>query len=419
MFDLIADIFSALSKNKLRTFLTGFAVAWGIFMLMILLGCSNGLKKATQLNFTGQSQNCVMMWMGRTTLPYKGFQSGRRPIMDKRILDRMCEKLPQIDLVSPRRSVWGVNETYKDEYISQGGLYGITEDYTVINDLHIIAGRSINGLDHSEGRKVVVMHKNNVEVLFKGANPLGEYIVINQVPYKVVGIYSDKNHDQNPADLIPLSTLEKVYPSSDGYGSLAITVKGLKNQKESEEFDEKIRATLAESLQFDPRDKSAVYIWNASKDYYEAMGIFNGLSLFMWLIGIGTLIAGVVGIGNIMLVTVKERTKEFGIRKSLGAKPSDIIKLILTESLMITGAFGYFGLLFGVLVLDGLCKVFPEPDPLATGSEKMTMFVTPSVDLGIAIAAMMVLVVAGLLAAYIPAKRAIEVKPIEAMHYEA
>lgn len=418
MRDLFSDILSALGKNKLRTFLTGFSMAWGILMLVILLGCGNGLQNAMMLNYRSNSSNSIKIWPGRTSIAYKGLQSGRRTVLDKGVLDYIQKELPQISAVSPTRTVWSVTKTYGAEYISGGGLYGVTPAYyNGIEDVNLVRGRMINELDHQLMRKVVVMHRRNVANLFKTEDPIGKYIIVNKVPYQVIGVYTDDQRDSSPADIVPLSTIEKIYPSSDGYNSLTILVEGIKTKAQGEEFENQLRRKFAECMNFSPEDRSGVWIWNVATSYFETLNIMRGISAFLWLIGLGTLIAGIVGISNIMLVTVKERTKEFGIRKALGARPRNIMSLILTETLMITVMFGYAGMVLGIGLMEVLSKAFPAPDPLAE-EFKPSVFVTPGIDLNLALGAMLILVVAGLIAAYIPAKKAIVVKPIEALHYE-
>lgn len=417
MFDLIADILSALGKNKLRTFLTGFSMAWGIFILMVLLGSGNGLRNAILQNYSDVSANTMDMWVGRTTMPYNGLASGRKIVVEKKDLEFIRKEFPQVSAISPTRNVWGTTETYGAEYITGGGLYGVTPDYFKINVFNLIEGRNINELDQQEMRKVVVMHKRNVTNLFKGKDPIGEYIVVNNVPYKVIGVYNNQDRESTPADLVPLSTVEKIYPSRDGYGNITLKLEGIKNKEQSDAFEEKFRSSLASRFGYHPQDKSAIWMWNATSSYFESLNIINGITIFLWLIGIGTLIAGVVGISNIMLVTVKERTKEFGIRKALGARPRNVIALILTESLLITASFGYAGMLLGLGLLNLLQKAFPGPDPNAEGFTP-SVFSNPSIDLGIAFSAMAILIVASLFAAYMPARKAVAVKPIEALHYE-
>lgn len=416
MFDLLSDILSVLSKHKLRTFLTGFSMAWGIFMLVVLLGCGNGLMNAMMLNFSNKSTNITHLWGGRTTMAHGGFQAGRKIILDDDLLQALKKQIPQIGRIAPTLMVWSVLETYNGEYTSGGGLYGITPEYCELSDFKLIKGRAINKLDHELKRKVVIMNDANVKVLFKDEDPIGKYIVVNHVPYQVIGIYSSTNMEQNQPDVIPLTTMKNVYSTMRGYGSVMLEINGITNKESSDKFDEQLYEAMASMLQFNKDDKSAVWMWNEASSYLETMNIFHGINFFLWLITIGTMIAGIVGISNIMLITVKDRTKEFGIRKSLGARPASVMKLILTESLLITLGFGYIGLVAGVGLLELLCKVFPRPETLSM--ENMTTFVEPGIDISIAIIAMAILTMAGLAAAYIPAKKAVQVKPVEAMHYE-
>lgn len=416
MFDLISDILSALSKNKLRTFLTGFSMAWGIFILMVLLGCGNGLKNSITSNYSDSANNTVVLYPGRSSMPFNGLKTGRRSVIDDDVLEYLRSEFPRVSVFSPTRSGGGMTKTYGPEYIS-GGLTGITPEYFKINTVNIVKGRNINDLDQKEKRKVVVMHKRNVKNLFKDKDPIGEYIIVAKVPYQVIGVYNDQDRDSSPNDIVPESTMAAIYPSDNGYSQVSLKIEGITNKKESDAFETQLRTSLAKRLEFDPEDKSAVWIWNSASSYFETLNILNGITIFLWLIGLGTLIAGIVGISNIMLVTVKERTKEFGIRKALGARPRDVIALILTESLIITAGFGYVGMLLGMGLLDILQKIFPAPDPDADVFAP-SVFSNPSIDMGLALGAMAILIVAALAAAYVPARKAVEVKPIEALHYE-
>lgn len=415
MLDILYDISSSLGKNKLRTFLTGFSMAWGVFMLILLLGCGNGLKNAVTLNFEDRAKNVLTMWPGRTTKPYEGLKTGRYIKLDDKAVS-IIKELPEVGIVAPTRQVYNTTKTYGAEYV-QSGLTGVTPDRFKLMKMDIVEGRLLNSMDMAQKRKVILMHRKNARNLFKGQEAIGRYVNINNVPYKVIGIFTDSNDDQSPNDFIPLSTLEMIYPTAYGYNSLTIEINGINSIEACDRFEKSLREGLGGELQFDSEDTSAVWIWNSMSDYMQTMNIFNGVSMFLWLIGLGTLIAGVVGISNIMLVTVKERTKEFGIRKSLGARPGNIIRLILSESLVITASFGYFGLLAGILIIEGLAKLFPTPSPDVANTSP-SAFVNPEISIWIALGAMAILIIAGLAAAYVPAKKAVAVKPIEALHYE-
>lgn len=415
MLDILYDIFSSLGKNKLRTFLTGFSMAWGVFMLILLLGCGNGLKNAVTLNFEDRAKNILTMWPGRTAKPYEGLKTDRYIELNDKAVS-IIRELPEVGIIAPVRQVYNTTKTYGAEYV-QSGLTGVTPDRFKLMKMDIVEGRLLNSMDMAQKRKVILMHKKNARNLFKDKEVIGRYVNINNVPYKVVGVFTDSNDSQSPNDFIPLSTLDMIYPTDYGYSSLTIEINGINSVNACNKFEKTLREKLSEKLQFDSEDTSAVWIWNSMSDYMQTMNIFNGISMFLWLIGLGTLIAGVVGISNIMLVTVKERTKEFGIRKSLGARPGNIIRLILSESLVITASFGYFGLLAGILIIEGLAKLFPTPSP-DVAETSPSAFVNPEISIWIALGAMVVLIVAGLAAAYVPAKKAVAVKPIEALHYE-
>ncbi|MDD2594881.1 MAG: ABC transporter permease [Bacteroidales bacterium] len=413
MFDLFNEILSTLKKNRLRTFLTGFSMAWGIFMLITLLGAGAGLKNGIFNNYGGQAMNRAEMWPGRTSMPYDGLQVGRRTIFDEKDPDYLKDELDEISVISPTRSVWNLSMVYGQDYISTS-LAGVYPEFNEIDKIKIIEGRNINGADIKEARKVIVIHKRSAKSLFKDVDPLGKYVVITKIPFLVVGVYSDDDMSQEPSSYAPITTVGKIFGTSTGYSSIAVTIDGLKNVKETNDFDLKLKTKLAKKHQYDPNDNSAIYYWSMWKQYLEMIGVFSGINLFIWIIGIGTLIAGIVGISNIMLITVKERTKEFGIRKSLGAKPSSIIKLIIVECLMITGLFGFVGMLFGIGAVE-LMNVLIKP---STDPDDLQIFLNPSVNLTIVVAATAVLMLAGLLAGYVPAKKAVKIKPIEALRYE-
>lgn len=414
MFDVWREIFSTIKKNKLRTFLTGFSMAWGIFMLILLLGAGNGLKNGVVSNFGGSAKNSVRLWPGRTSMPYQGLQKGRRIKFDLSDENYLKREFSNISHYSATISRWNTEISYGKEY-GTNTLTGVAPEYAAIMNTEVKAGkgRFINEVDMKESRKVIVIHQKTADGLFKGEEPLGKYVVVNKVAYQVIGIYEDDNMDQLPDVLIPLSTAQRIYNPEEGYDMIAFMMEGLDTKEANEEFDQNMRAKMALKHTFDVGDRRAMWVWNRLKSYMQTMGIFNGINLFVWVIGIGTLIAGVVGVSNIMLITVKERTKEFGIRKSLGASPFSILKLILLEALLITSFFGYIGMVVGV----GLTELVNNMMGAGNG-EEMSVFKNPTVDISIVIAATLVLIISGLLAGYFPAKKAVSIKPIEALRYE-
>lgn len=416
MFDIWQEIFSTIRKNKLRTFLTGFSVAWGIFMLIILLGSGNGLKNGVMSNFGGRAKNSVNIWPGRTSIPYDGLQKGRRIKLEKKDMAMLSRKYANVSNVSANLNQWNATITYGQEYVNNT-IRGATPGYAHVKNIEVKAsdGRYINEADMREARKVMVIHRKTADLLFKKQNPLGEYVTTNNIAYQIVGIYEDENTEQTPDVFIPLSTAEHIYNTDNGYNEMAFTVDGLTTEKANDEFEKDLRTQLGALNRFSPEDNQAIPMWNLAKNYVQAMGIFNGIDLFVWIIGIGTLIAGIVGVSNIMLITVKERTREFGIRKALGATPLSILKLIILEAIVITGFFGYIGMIAGVGLTE-LLNYFISMN--GESPDGMSVFKNPTVDLKIVIMATIVLILAGILAGYFPAKKAVKIRPIEALRYE-
>lgn len=405
-FDTLREITSTISKNKLRTFLTGMAVAWGIFMLIILLAAGNGLENGIRSNFARRATNSVTIWPGTTSMPYKGMPSGRDITFDDRDY-QLIKKLDEVEYISPtlRQST---NISYGEEY-GNWSLNGVSEDYPYINNLQIVSGRFINALDVEYRRKVIVINQEMQQVLFKGSDPLGKYVIADGLMFLVIGIYTTADAMNNPPAYIPFSTSQMLYNKGYGFGSIQFTIVGVHGEQQNDQFTTKLRSKLGQLHTFNPKDLSTLQIWNTSKNADEANAIFAAITLFIWVIGVASLMAGIVGVGNIMLVTVKERTKEIGIRKALGAKPRSVLKLILIESIIITTIAGYIGIVLGVGVVEIINSA------MAGATEQSRIFRDPSVDLGVVIQATIVLIVAGACAGLIPAMKATKVSPIEAM----
>ena len=421
MFDIDKwqEIFSTIKKNKLRTFLTGFAIAWGIFMLMILLGAGNGLSNGVGSNFEGNALNALWIWSRETSVPYQGLKPGRRIYFDLKDYEDI-KKIDKIDKISARYFSNSRTYSYKSEY---GGYttQACHPDYQYIEKLKIIEGRFLNNIDIQYKRKVVVIGNDIKEALFNGNDPVGDYLKIDGVLYRVVGVYDEVDpREGSRQGLIPITTAHLLFNIGTRVHNFAVTTKDV-SKAESLEVEQQIRELLAKNHRFDVNDNRAIGIYNSLENYVETMHIFSAIKMFIWLIGIGTLIAGIVGVSNIMLIVVKERTKEIGIRKALGATPSSIVGLVLLESVFITLLAGYIGMFFGISLME-LVNFAMEQSANAVGangdSGEMRMFLNPTVDLKIAISSLILLVSAGTLAGYIPAKRAASIKPIEALHYE-
>lgn len=413
MRELLFEIGASIRKNKLRTFLTGFSVAWGIFMLIILLGSGNGLRNGVTSHFGSRTINTITIYGGYTTLPYRGYDKWRRIRLRNEDLEILKKEFPEVGKISATIWAQNTNIAYRQEYLTDAVIIGTLPDIMEMEGVKILAGRFINDTDIAERRKTVVIDKIARDVLFGDQDPIGQRIRLQNTSYSVVGVYEQNSFNQNSACYIPLSTAQLIYRANDpGVSQATFTVEGIRTDAQMEAFEKRVRQRLAAEHAFSPDDPSAIWLYNRMEDYKNMMLVFGGVNLFIWIIGLGTLLAGVVGVSNIMLVTVQERTFEFGIRKALGAKPSSIIRLILTESVLITAAFGYIGLVLGVFIMEAVNKV------LASGpQDEFSIFRNPTLDLSVAFSATLVLVLAGLVAGYIPARRAARLKTIDALRH--
>jgi putative ABC transport system permease protein len=416
MFDIDKwqEIFATIKKNKMRTFLTGFSVAWGIFMLMILLGAGNGLSNGVANNFMNDAVNAMWIWQGKTTLPYEGMKTGRN-IMFYNQDQEVVQKVPGVGVSSGRYFMGNTRYSFGKE---SGEYTTITcqPHLRDVENLQIEKGRFINEIDIQQNRKVVVIGTDIKTALFKEGEAIGEYVNINMVPFKVVGICTEPGSTRNRNAYMPLSTAQMIFNGNNRLHNLALTINA-NTLEETKAIEEQIRSALGRQHKFDPKDESAIGLYNKLENYIQTMRIFQAIKIFIWIIGIGTLIAGIVGVSNIMLIVVKERTKEIGIRKALGASPSSVIGLILLESIMITTVAGYIGLVLGTGLME-LINYFMLQSAEVASDQSETIFMNPTVDFNIAIAATLLLIVAGAFAGYIPAKRAASIKPIVALRDE-
>lgn len=414
-FDSIREIFSTIGKNKLRTFLTSFAVAWGIFMLIILLAAGNGLKNGVTSNFSRRAQNSVTLWPGWTSMAYKGLPINRQIKFDQKDYDLIRNKIPEVEYVSVRLSQ-RVTLSYEKEYGSWD-IDGVSQDASIINNLKVANGngRFLNKMDVDNRRKVIVLSPDMKKVLFKDKDPIDQYVIAdNNIAYQVIGVYDNEDiYDNNPPGYIPFTTAQMLYNKGYGFRRIDFTVVGLPTKEANEKFVEKLRQRMGTLHNFDPADRSALYVRNTAEDMLEAQSIFFIITAFIIVIGIASLLAGIVGVGNIMLITVKERTKEIGIRKAIGATPFSVLKLIIFESILITTVAGYIGIVIGVGITEGISTIMANAP-----SDGPSIFKDPTVDLSTVIWATVVLIVAGTIAGLIPALKATKVSPIEAMRAE-
>ena len=414
--NVLQEILAGLKHNLLRTILTGLSVSWGIFILIILLGAGNGLKNGVTSNFSDRATNTVQMWPGKTSMPYDGLKSGRSLQFSEKevgtIHDNLNESSGETGIIEKQSVI-----TYNNEYGTYN-LVGANPQYKQIFNLKIAEndGRFINKLDLEASNKVIVLDKKITEVLFKKESALGKYVKVGDIMFKVVGVNSKKERWGNGNAYIPFTTAQLIYNPDRKFHSIAMTVNGLETTEANEAFSEKLKTNMAKSLNYDPNDTQALHLRNAQRDYVETMKIFGGITIFVSIIGIFTLIAGIVGVSNIMLVSVKERTREIGIRKAIGAPPASILRSIIIESILITAIFGYIGMMFGIGLTEFINFVMEQA--AAGNPDGMSVFKNPTVPLSYVLISTTILILAGVLAGYMPARRAVRIKPIEAMREE-
>ena len=419
MRELIKEIWSTSKRNKLRTSLTGFAVAWGIFMLIFLLGAGNGLIDAQLQQSTRFLANSMRVFPGETSKAYKGLKEGRSiTLNDKDILISNKTYGQYVDDVGGRLEQYNVNINYGDNYVASQSLVGVAPTHPKIDKTELIAGRFINEIDMKEQRKNVVLSRSQAKELSKDYRSLvSKNVKISNLNFQVVGIYKDDESRNNTEAFIAYSTIKTIYAKGDDAGSLEFTIKNLKTQEDNEQFEKNYRASINNNHQAAPDDERTIWLWNR---YMDNIQMNQGIAIMqtaLWIVGLFTLLSGIVGVSNIMLITVKERTREFGVRKAIGAKPWSILKLIITESIIITSFFGYIGMVCGVAANEIMDATIGHTT-IDTGLFKAAMFVNPTVGIGTCIGATITIVIAGTIAGLIPAIKAARIRPIEALRAE-
>lgn len=419
MRDIINEIWSTAKRNKLRTALTGFAVAWGIFMLIFLLGAGNGLINAQLQNTDRFMANSMMVGGGQTAKAYDGLKEGRPIALNVRDLQITAHDFGQhVDEVGAQLHQGGMTVSYGENYIS-GTLYGVYPNADEINKIEMLHGRFINQVDLQQTRKVLVVSDNQAKELFAGdlSRLVGCYVKVGDIAFQVVGIYKNDQSGMGNEFYTAFTTLRTMYNRGDDVGNIEFTFHGLQTEQNNENFEKQYKARLNKNHRAAPDDEEAVWVWNR---FTQNMQMEQGMSILrtaLWVIGLFTLLSGIVGVSNIMLITVKERTREFGIRKAIGAKPASILRLIIIESVIITTLFGYIGMLLGVAANQYMDATIGH-EQVNTGLFTATMFVNPTVGIGVCLEATSVMILAGTLAGLVPARKAARIRPIEALRSE-
>ncbi len=414
MFDLDKwqEIFHTISKNKLRTFLTAFSVAWGIFMLILLLGFGTGFHNGVIWQFRDDATNSIWIRPGQTSIPYNGLKPGRNIRLTNEDFDAISQQVNGVEHITSRFYLSGeFTVRYKDKY-SSFNVRACHPDHKYLENTIVIEGRFLNELDIREKRKVTAIGTQIVETLFEQEDPIGKWIDVNGIKYKVVGIYDDHGGENEVRNIyIPISTAQMAYGGGNRVHQIMFTT-GDATVAESKQMEAQLLNVLTRRHNFSPEDERAIRIQNSVEFFQKFMDLFAGIKLFLWVVGFGTIIAGIVGVSNIMLIVVRERTREIGLRKALGATPRSIIGLFLQESILITLVAGYSGLVFGI----GLVELINWA--MINFNAQPEFFRHPEIDLVTAISATLMLVFAGVMAGFFPARKAARVSPIEALRDE-
>jgi len=420
MFDLDhwREIYEVLSANKLRTFLTAFGVFWGLFMLMVMLGSGNGLENGVRKDFSDSATNSFFVWGRATTKPYRGLKIGRPIVLTNEDTAAIRAQVPDAEVVAPRLQLGGYrsgNNVTRGTKAGSFNVMGDTPDIRRIQGMELERGRFLNDLDLRERRKVAVIGSRVVELLFEpDEDPIGEHILVAGVHFRVVGtiesIQSIEDNERDSATIyVPFTTFQSAFNYANRVAWWAITSR---DGVPASQAENEVLALLRKRHDVAPDDEQALGHFNLEEEFNEIQGLFAGIRVLVWIVGIGTLAAGAIGVSNIMLVIVRERTKEIGVRRAIGATPSWIVLQIVFEAVLLTSMAGYLGLFAGMGLMDLIAWLLTR-----SGAEP-DMFSNPGVDLGSAGQALVILVVSGVLAGIIPARRAIRLTPVQALRAE-
>lgn len=420
MRDILTEIWATARRNKLRTTLTGFAVAWGIFMLIFLLGAGNGLINATQQNSNRYLNTSMVIFGGQTSKAHKGLKEGRKIELNDRDMEITHERFgDNVEEVGAELDHGNTTMSHGKEYTA-ANISGVYPNDYIINKRDMIYGRFINKIDIRDRRKSIVISDDMAKELSPTGNVedmLGQIVRMEDLAFHIVGIYQVDKSMMGTDAFIPFTTYRTIYNVGDKTGNIVFSFKGLETEQQNEAFEQRYRASLNGNHGAAPDDEEAVWIWNR---FTQAMQMNTGMGMLrtaLWIVGIFTLLSGIVGVSNIMLITVKERTHEFGIRKAIGATPWSILRLIIIESIIITTFFGYIGMVLGIASNEYMNATIGNMK-VDSGMFTTTMFVNPTVGLDVCINATLLMVVAGTIAGLIPARKAARVRPIEALRAE-
>lgn len=420
MRDILTEIWATAQHNKLRTTLTGFAVAWGIFMLIFLLGAGNGLINATQKSSKRYLNTSMVIFGGQTSKAHKGLKEGRRIELNDRDMEITEERFSDnVEEVGAELDHGNTTMSHGKEYTA-ANISGVYPNDYIINKRDMIYGRFINKMDIRDRRKSIVISDDMAKELSPTENVadmLGKIVKIEDLAFHIVGIYQVDKSMMGTDAFIPFTTYRTIYNVGDKTGNIVFSFKGLETEQQNEAFEQRYRANLNGNHGAAPDDEEAVWIWNR---FTQAMQMNTGMGMLrtaLWIVGIFTLLSGIVGVSNIMLITVKERTHEFGIRKAIGATPWSILRLIIIESIIITTFFGYIGMVLGIAANEYMNATIGNMK-VDSGMFTTTMFVNPTVGFDVCINATLLMVVAGTIAGLIPARKAARVRPIEALRAE-
>ena len=407
------EIFESIGKNKLRTVLTGFAVFWGIFMLIVLLGLGSGLRNGFEYNFKNTAKNSIELWGGETSKPWNGLPANRNIKLTEDDVNALRNAVPGIVNISGNYRVWrGNSQLQHGKNYGSFSINGVEPESQKLESQKILRGRFINEVDQEQVRKVIVIAEDAQKELFKEEDPMHQWVNVNSVPFEVVGIYEFENDGeggmmQRSPVFVPLSAAQRVFNAQREVDKIMFSFSD-GSIVGSKMVQERAVHALARRHNFDPTDDRALWKSNNVENVATVSNIFGAITAFLWFVGIGSLIAGIVGIGNIMLIVVKDRTKETGIRKALGATPAKVVGQIMLEALFVTSIFGFIGLASAVGLLELLASVIP-------GTQ---FFRNPTIDIGVAVKALFALILSGALAGFFPARKAAAIRPIEALRYE-